>query len=68
MQKSSENTCTSTFICRFVPFKEAHPKRKHRKIYYQEKSGHFVFRKTSFFVLIGLGLGFITPYSLGVLI
>jgi len=50
------------------PVNEARPKIKHRKRYKEEKSGYYVFGKTSFFVLFALGLGIITPYSLGVLI
>ena len=45
---SSENTYTSTFICRLYPVKEARPKRKHKKRYKEEKPGHSIFEKTSF--------------------
>jgi len=50
------------------PIKKACPKRKHKKRYKEEKTGHSVFGKTSFPVLFALGLGIITPYSLGILI
>jgi len=42
------------------------PKRKHEKGYKEEKPGRSLFGKTSFPVLFALGLGLITPYSLGV--
>jgi len=50
------------------PVKEARQKRKHRKRYKEENPGRSAFRKMSFAVLLALGLGIITPYSLGVLI
>jgi len=50
------------------PVKKACPKRKHGKRYKEEKQGRSVFEKTCFPVLFALALGFITPYSLGVLI
>jgi len=62
--KTFGNTYTSTFICRLYPVKEARPKRKHRKIYKEEKQGRSVFGKTSFPVLFVIGAGLIMPYSL----
>jgi len=50
------------------PVEEARPKRKHKKRYNEENPGHSVLGKTSFPVLFALGLGHITPYSLGALI
>ena len=65
---SSENTYTSTFICRLYPVKDACSKWKHRKRYKAEKPERSIFEKTSFPVLFAIGLRVITPYSLGVLI
>jgi len=48
------------------PVKEARQKRKDRKRYNKENQGRSALRKTSFPVLFALGLGIITPYSLGV--
>jgi len=66
--KKFQKTYISTFICHLYPVKEARPKRKHRKRYKEEKSRRSVLGKINFPVLFALGLGLITPYSLGVLI
>ena len=61
MLKSSENTYTSTFICRLFADKEARPKRKHRKRYKEERPGRsfsekqvFQFCLLSFWDLLGI--------------
>ena len=46
--KSSENTNSSTFICRLYSVKEARPKRKHRKRYKEEKARTFCFRENKY--------------------
>jgi len=48
------------------PVKEPRPKRKIGKRIKEEKLGHSVFGKTSFPILFALGLGLVTPYSLGI--
>ena len=56
------------FHMSLYPVKEAHPKRKHRKRYKEEKHWRSIFEKTRFPVLFALRLRIITPYALGVLI
>jgi len=55
-------------MCCLHPTKEKRPKTKHKKRYDEEKPERFVFGKTTFPIWFPLGLGLITPYSLGVLI
>jgi len=45
------------------PTKKAYQKKGHKKQYEEERPGRFVFEKTSFPILLTLGLGLITPYT-----